>query len=258
MIQSSQKWTLANKKALVTGGTKGIGKAIAEEFLALGAEVCIISRNKEEADKVVKEWQNQHLPASAISADLSQPQQRESVAAQILKQWPSLDILVNNVGTNIRKKTNAYSLAEYTLLMQTNLTSAFHLCQLFYSALQASGQASIVNISSVAGLTHVRSGSIYGMTKAALLQLTKNLACEWASDNIRVNAVSPWYIYTPLAQSVLKDENYLQDILQRTPLKRIGTPEDVAAATAFLCMPASGYITGQSIAVDGGFLSYGF
>jgi Tropinone reductase 1 len=111
MIQFSQKWTLTNKKALVTGGTKGIGKAIAEEFLALGAEVCIISRNKEEADKVVKEWQKEHLPATAVSGDLSQPQQRESVAAQILKQWPSLDILVNNVGTNIRKKTNAYSLS---------------------------------------------------------------------------------------------------------------------------------------------------
>ena len=124
--------------------------------------------------------------------------------------------------------------------------------------LKKSGEASIVNISSVAGITHLRSGAIYGITKAALIQLSRNLAVEWAGDMIRVNAVAPWYIETPLTSTVLKDENFMREVLNRTPMKRIGLPEEVAAAVAFLCMPASSYITGQCLAVDGGFTSYGF
>jgi Tropinone reductase 1 len=96
------------------------------------------------------------------------------------------------------------------------------------------------------------------MTKGAMNQLTKNLACEWAEDGIRVNAVAPWYIETPLAKAVLQDQSYLDNILQRTPMRRIGKPEDVAAAAAFLCMPGAAYITGQCLAVDGGFTVYGF
>ena len=96
------------------------------------------------------------------------------------------------------------------------------------------------------------------MTKAAMVQLTRNLAGEWASDHIRVNAIAPWYIETPLARQVLKDRKYLEEVLERTPMKRVGRPEEVAGAVAFLCMPVSGYITGQCIAVDGGFMIYGF
>jgi Tropinone reductase 1 len=119
--------------------------------------------------------------------------------------------------------------------------------------LQAASGGSIVNISSVAGLAHVRTGAIYGMTKAAMIQLTRNLAVEWAPDQIRVNVVAPWYIQTPLAASVLSNEAYRSEVLSRTPLKRIGEPEEVAAAVAFLCLPAASYITGQCLSVDGGF-----
>jgi Tropinone reductase 1 len=104
----------------------------------------------------------------------------------------------------------------------------------------------------------MKTGAIYGMTKAAMIQMTKNLACEWAEENIRVNAVAPWYIETSLARQVLKDLDYLGDVLGRTPMKRIGKPEEVAPAVAFLCMPVSSYITGQCLAVDGGFSVYGF
>lgn len=96
------------------------------------------------------------------------------------------------------------------------------------------------------------------MTKAAMVQLTKNLAVEWAKDNIRVNAITPWYIKTPLAETLLKNKKYLDEVLSRTPLNKIGDPEDVASLVAFLCMPAAKYITGQSISVDGGFSVYGF
>lgn len=115
-----------------------------------------------------------------------------------------------------------------------------------------------MNISSVAGLRHVRTGSIYGMTKAAMVQLTRNLAVEWATDHIRVNVVAPWYIRTPLAETVLRNPDYLNSVLDHTPMRRVGEPEEVSAAVAFLCLPAASYITGQCLSVDGGFEVNGF
>ena len=254
----TNRWNLSGQRALVTGGTKGIGRAIAEEFLHFGAEVLIIARKQGEIDALIQEWQSQQSPVHGLAADLSTSEGRQQVAANIESRWGKLDILVNNVGTNIRRKTIDYSEKEYQLLLNTNLTSAFHLSQLLYPALKQSGQGNVIQISSVSGLNHLRTGAIYGMTKAAMIQLTKNLAVEWAADNIRVNALAPWYIKTPLAESVLKNEDYLKSVLDRTPMGRVGEPEEVAAAAAFLCMPAASYITGQCLAIDGGFSIFGF
>ncbi len=254
----SNRWTLTEKLALVTGGTKGIGLAIAEEFLNLGAKVLIVARKQAEMDALLAEWKEQNLPAFGFVADLSRSEDRLRLTEFVSEKCGKLDILVNNVGTNIRKKTVAYSEKEYQLLLDTNLTSAFHLSQLLYPALKESGQGNIIQISSVSGLNHLRTGAIYGMTKAAMIQLTKNLAVEWANDNIRVNALAPWYIRTPLADAVLQNEEYLKDVLSRTPMGRVGEPAEVAAAAAFLCMPAASYITGQCLAIDGGFSVFGF
>jgi len=165
---------------------------------------------------------------------------------------------VNNVGANVRRKTLDYSEDELRMLIETNVVSAFELCRLAHPHLSEHANAAIVNIGSVSGMTHVRTGSPYGLTKAALTQLTRNLACEWAADGIRVNAVAPWYIRTQRTEDALADPDYLDEVLARTPLQRIGEAEEVAAAVTFLCMPAAAYITGECLAVDGGFLKYGF
>lgn len=253
----TNRWNLNNKKALVTGGTKGIGEAIAKEFIDLGAEVLVVSRNNEGFEKLNSLFNNPEK-ISYFSADVSKLSDIEKLADFVNTNWGKLDILVNNVGTNIRKKTIDYSYEEFDKIIHTNLRSAFELSKSLYPLLKKSEQGNIVNISSVAGITHLRTGSIYGMTKAALIQLTKNLAGEWAADSIRVNAVAPWYIRTPLAETVLKNTEYYNEVIMRTPMKKIGNPEDVAATVAFLCMPSAAYITGQCIAVDGGFTINGF
>jgi Tropinone reductase 1 len=252
------RWNLNGKRALVTGGTKGIGASIVSEFLALGAEVLVIARNEVDLQRCLTDWREQGFAAHGLLADVSRQEDGRRVVETIRERWGKLDILVNNVGTNLRKKATEYPEQAYDYLMDTNLKSAFTLCQLCYPLLKEAKGAGIVNVSSVAGLTHVRSGVIYGMTKAAMNQMTRNLAVEWASDGIRVNAVAPWYIRTPLAEAVLSNESYLQSVLDRTPMNRVGEPEDVAAAVAFLCLPAAAYITGQTIPVDGGFTINGF
>jgi len=252
------KWKLKGKTALVTGSTKGIGRAVAEELASLGAAVFIVARRREEVAAQVKKMQDTGFEAFGITADVTLPEDRKQMLETVVDTGRGLDILINNVGTNIRKKMVDYHEEEYHYILNTNMHSNFALSQLFYPLLKVSPEAAVVNVLSVAGLTHLRSGAPYGMSKAALTQLTKNLAVEWAPDGIRVNAVAPWYTKTPLVETLLKDEKYLQDILDRTPIKRLAEPEEVATAVAFLCMAAASYVTGQCLAVDGGFMVNGF
>lgn len=250
-------WSLRGKKAIVTGGTKGIGLAIVEEFLSLEAEVLLVARNDALLFETVGRLKNDGAKVSGLVGDVTDAAFREQLLATTSKQWSAVDILVNNVGTNLRKKLVDYTEAEYRQIFETNIFSLTEMCRLFHPLLKNSGKGSVINISSVAGSFDVLSGPPYGMTKAAIIQLSRHLAVEWAPDNIRVNTVSPWYIETPLTESVLSNPERFQKIIDRTPMGRVGQPYEVASTVAYLAMDHASYITGQNIQVDGGLSSKG-
>ncbi|KAJ4725725.1 Tropinone reductase [Melia azedarach] len=253
------RWSLQGMNALVTGGTKGIGEAIVEELAELGAAVHTCSRNEAELKECIRQWELKGFKVTGSVCDVSSRAEREKLMNKVSSVFDGkLDILINNAGTSVAKPALENTAEDFSFLMTTNFESAFHLSQLAHPLLKASGAASIVFVSSVCGVVSVSGQSVYGPCKGAMNQLAKNLACEWARDNIRANSVAPWSTRTPLAEKFLKNERFMEEVKCRTPLGRVAETNEVSSLVAFLCMPAASYITGQTICVDGGYTANGF
>ncbi|HEX2332747.1 MAG TPA: glucose 1-dehydrogenase [Burkholderiales bacterium] len=245
---------LKGKTALVTGGNGGLGLGMAKGLAAAGARVAIAGRDKSKNTEALKD-----LPQGvAVEADLRDEKACRAMVDEAAKRLGRLDILVNNAGTNIRKAPEEYSIEEWKLVLDTNLTSAFVASQAAYPHMKRAGGGKIVNIGSMMSIFGASFVAPYGASKGGIVQLTRALACAWAKDNIQVNAVLPGWIDTALTRRARADIKGLHErVLARTPAGRWGEPGDLSGIAVFLCSKASDFVTGTAIPVDGGYSSQG-
>jgi 2-deoxy-D-gluconate 3-dehydrogenase len=244
-----KSFDLRGKAALVTGGNGGIGLGMAKALADAGAAIAIAGRDAGKNAAAAKE-----LDAIAFQGDLSNEAECRSVIEQAAKKLGRLDCLINNAGINIRKQPQEYSLEEWKRVMDTNLTSAFVASQAAYPHMKKAGAGKIVNIGSMMSIFGASFTTPYAASKGGIVQMTRAIATAWAKDNIQVNAVLPGWIDTTLTQGARRDVPGLHEkILSRTPAGRWGTPADMGGIAVFLCSPASDFITGTAIPVDGGY-----
>lgn len=224
-----------------------------------GCDVALVSRTESDLRETA-ELIERHAGTRTYCypADVSDREAMTGVFAALKQEAGRLDLLVNNAGMNIRTPALEVTEDEWETIMGTNLKSALFCSQLAGRMMKDAGKGVILNISSVGGHTGLRTGVVYGATKAGMIQMTKNLALEWGRYGIRVNALGPWYFRTPLTEKLLSDEAYLKEILARTPLGRVGELRELVGPAIFLASEAANYITGQTLLVDGGMSIYGF
>lgn len=264
---SQANWTLSGKSFVVTGASKGIGKAILQELLTMGASTVIFCSRNPLEEGFIDNLASDICAASAVGrmhhvcCDVSTMEGRQILLDACLKTYGVTELhgLVNNVGVNIRKPMMEQTDEEYHTIMRTNVDSAYFVSKLFLPLLEAARGAAIVNVSSAAGIQSSGTGVAYGMSKAAINQMTRSCACEWAAKQIRVNAVAPWMTVTPMLRlAVQENPTQLDKVMAWTPMHRLAKSHEIAAPVVFLLLPASSYITGQTICVDGGLTAQGF
>lgn len=254
MARVNPLFDLSGKVAIVTGGNGGIGLGMAQGLAAAGATVVIAGRNHHKNSEAVAAVQSQGGQAHAVAVDVMQQASCEQMVQSTLQAHGRVDILVNNAGMNIRKPPQSYALAEWNEVMQTNLTSAFVCSQAVYGAFEKNRAGKIINIGSMMSLFGASFATPYAASKGGMVQMTKALACAWAAQNIQVNAILPGWIDTDLTRQARVDVQGLHDrVLERTPAKRWGVPNDFAGIAVFLASSASDFITGAAIPVDGGY-----
>ena len=248
-------FTLEGKAALVTGGNGGIGLGMAQALARAGAQVAVAGRNEQKNSDAVRKLGGKAL---AIPVDVTNETSCRSMVSDAAERLGRLDIVINNAGINVRKAPQDYSVDEWRLVLDTNLTSAFVVSQAAYPHLKRAGGGKIVNIGSMMSLFGASFAAPYGASKGGIVQLTRSLAAAWAKDNIQVNAVLPGWIDTALTRNARKEVAGLHErVLARTPAGRWGTPEDMGGVALFLCSAASDFVTGTAIPVDGGYSSLG-
>ncbi|MCA1063126.1 glucose 1-dehydrogenase [Rossellomorea sp. AcN35-11] len=251
-------FSLQGKLAVVTGAGRGIGRAISIGLAEAGADVVLLSRTRGDLEKTASEIDGLGRRAYVLPADVTSREEIQQAIEYIEEQKRSIDILINNAGMNIRSTALEVTDEEWQTIMDTNLKSAFMMCQEVGKHMKENKQGKIINISSVAGHVALRTGVVYASTKAAMIQMTKVLAVEWGQYNINVNSIGPWYFKTPLTKMLLQNEEYVNDIMAVTPLKRIGELDELVGPAVFLSSDASAYVTGQTLFVDGGMTIHGF
>jgi NAD(P)-dependent dehydrogenase (short-subunit alcohol dehydrogenase family) len=244
---------LTGQTALVTGATQGLGLAIAEVLAEQGARVIVSDLDAAACERVAAALRSRGMRVEGLPADLAHAVEVERLATQAQAAFGGIDILVSNAGIQgPRGPLAAATDDDWQRVIEVNLRAAARLTSHLIPAMAARGGGSVVLMSSIAGLRGNGAIGLYGLSKAALAQLARNLAVEWGSQGVRVNAVSPGLIRTPFAAGLLGDEAFMARRLHATPLRRVGEPNEIAGVVAMLASRAGGFITGQNLVVDGG------
>ena len=245
---------LKGRVAIVTGGNGGIGLGMARGLAGAGARVVIAARNEDKTRAALADLQKFGGDPIAVPVDVASEASVNAMVSQTVERCGRLDILVNNAGTNIRKRPEEYSLEEWQRVLDTNLTSAFLCSRAAYPAFKRAGGGKIVNIGSMMSIFGASFAGPYSASKGGIVQFTKSMAVAWARDNVQVNAVLPGWIDTELTRQARTQVDGLHDsVLRRTPAGRWGVIDDFAGIAVFLGGPASDFITGAVITVDGGY-----
>lgn len=249
-----KRFSLTDRVATVTGASEGIGRAIALGLAEAGAEVIVCSRREEKLKEVKAEIEKMGRRAEVYILDVCKLRDIEKLKDFILERFGKVDILVNNAGFTVTKPAWEVTEDEWNLMIDTGFKGLFFCCQIIGSIMRPRGYGKIINLSSTFSRSIVKGRSVYGGIKAGVSHLTEALAFEWAPDGIRVNALAPTAVLTPSRQQTLKGE-VLQRILSRIPLGRLATPEDLVGAAIYLSSPASDFVTGHTLFVDGGWVA---
>lgn len=250
---------LTGRCAIVTGASRGLGESIALALGEAGADLMLISRNQARLEEVAGSIQDKcAVKVKALAADVTSRADLERVLDETLCAFGSVDILVNNAGVNVKKNFFDISEEEWDYVLNTNLKGAYICSQVIGKQMVKQKSGKVVNIASLGSLFAIVHSSPYCASKGALVQLTKVLAAEWAPYNVNVNAIAPGYIETDMViEAMKKKEDLRQNIINRTPQRRFGKPEEIAAAVVFLVSDAANFITGSLLSVDGGISSFG-
>ena len=248
---------LSGKVAVVVGGTSGIGRAIAHGFAQAGADVIPTSRRAEQVAAAAREIEDFGRRSLRVTSDVADRASLERVLSEAVGTFGQVDILVNSAGRTKRAPTIEFSEEDWNSILDTNLTGTLRACQVFGRHMLERGAGSIINIASLSTFVALHEVAAYSASKAAVGSLTKTLAVEWSSRGVRVNAIAPGVFRTALNQKLLDETERGREFLLRTPMRRFGKVEELAGAAIFLASDAASFVTGEIIAVDGGFLASG-